>query len=262
MALFYFELAVNGQSKNLIQKYVLNREKRSDMQKSTQNNLAVKVSVAVYATRALVNKSLQILLENHGNQVAVAALAGSTDELLKQITQQKPGIILICVDDHDRDVMKVIPELSKISPDARIILLTGPNIFKSSAEARKLGAAGIVGLNQSVNVLIHAIEQVSQGKTWLEQKLVKKLFEENNEYTNGGQTDSSGDLLTKRELEVVTLIGVGMNNKQIAKKLFISETTVRHHLSSIYSKLNVNDRLGLVIHAYQNGILQVPDEIH
>lgn len=232
------------------------------MQKFTQDHLTSKVSVALFATHTLVNTSLQLLIENHVNQVAVLAHAISEDDLFKKVSQHKPNIVLLCVEDQGSKALELIPKIKKASPDTQVILLAGPNVLKSPSEAQKIGVVGVVGLNQGINVLMHAIEQVSQGKTWLSQKLVLKLFEKSSENNNGVQNNTSSDLLTKRELEVVSMIGEGMNNKQIAKKMFISETTVRHHLSSIYAKLNVNDRLNLVIHAYQNGILHVPNEVH
>jgi DNA-binding NarL/FixJ family response regulator len=65
--------------------------------------------------------------------------------------------------------------------------------------------------------------------------------------------------LTEREREVITLIAQGLKNKQIADRLFISQTTVTHHLSSIYSKLNVSDRLELVVYAFANKLAKLPE---
>jgi DNA-binding NarL/FixJ family response regulator len=64
--------------------------------------------------------------------------------------------------------------------------------------------------------------------------------------------------LTEREREVIKLVGEGLKNRQIAEKLFISDITVHHHLTSIYSKLDVADRMELLIYAYRNGLAQIP----
>jgi DNA-binding NarL/FixJ family response regulator len=64
--------------------------------------------------------------------------------------------------------------------------------------------------------------------------------------------------LTNRELEVITLVGEGLKNKQIADRLFISETTVTHHLSSVFSKLEVSDRLELIIYAFRHRLARMP----
>ena len=125
--------------------------------------------------------------------------------------------------------------------------------------ALKLGVTGIVSANRSPRVLIRAIKQVSEGGVWLNQKIIAQLLDNNNGLDNekakrnGFFKDND---LTSRELEVIEMIAQGMNNKDISNKLFISEATVRHHLSSIYSKLNVDDRLNLAIYAFQNGIAQ------
>ena len=64
--------------------------------------------------------------------------------------------------------------------------------------------------------------------------------------------------LTDREREVITLVGEGLKNKQIAERLFITETTVTHHLSSVFSKLDVSDRLELIIYAFRHGLAKMP----
>jgi DNA-binding NarL/FixJ family response regulator len=68
--------------------------------------------------------------------------------------------------------------------------------------------------------------------------------------------------LTEREREVIGLVGEGLKNKQIASRLFISETTVTHHLSSVFSKLEVSDRLELIIYAFRHGLAKMPGQTH
>jgi DNA-binding NarL/FixJ family response regulator len=112
-------------------------------------------------------------------------------------------------------------------------------------------------------MLVRAIRQVAEGGVWLNQKLIEQLIggTQNGHNGNGkanGFEDLKTDDLTNREREVVEMVGRGMNNREIAKRLFISEATVRHHLSSIYSKLHVADRLNLAIYAYREGIIEPP----
>jgi two-component system nitrate/nitrite response regulator NarL len=64
--------------------------------------------------------------------------------------------------------------------------------------------------------------------------------------------------LTEREREVIRLVGKGLKNKQIGEKLFISDVTVHHHLTSIYSKLEITDRMELLIYSYRNGLAEIP----
>ena len=193
----------------------------------------------------------------------VSELATGVTELNEKIKKTSPEIIIICLAENDQKVLEIIPKILKISPETKIILLTNPNVLKNPSEVEKAGVAGLVGMNQNISVLIRAIEEVSQGKNWLNQNFASKLFKKDGlNDSNGHQNSNDGELLTRREMEVLMMIGTGMNNKQIAKNMFISEATVRHHLSSIYDKMQVNDRLNLVIYAYQIGILEVPDEIY
>ena len=230
------------------------------MYKYAPNKSSAIIKVAVLASYALVNKSLQSLIEQSGNKFAVSSIATSGEELIEKVSKTKPDVVLLCLMDEDKETIELIPKIIEISPDTHVIVLTTPNGQQSPAEVLKRGAMGIVGMNQSANVLIRAIQQVSEGETWLSQKLISQLLgNQSNSKEETGVLPKS-DALTKRELEIISTIGLGMKNKDISKKLFISEATVRHHLSSIYSKLQVDDRLNLVIHAYQNGIIKLNNQ--
>ena len=158
--------------------------------------------------------------------------------------------------------INVIADLLRIAPDVKVVVLSGPNSNLDQPASVKLGVRGIVGTNQSVRVLVRAIQQVSEGDVWLNHKLVDQLLGEDSYSLNGNSNGHVKDRvhdLTNREIEIVELVGRGMNNKEIAKELTIGEATVRHHLSSVYSKLGVEDRLNLAIFAYQHGIVTPPE---
>jgi DNA-binding NarL/FixJ family response regulator len=119
-----------------------------------------------------------------------------------------------------------------------------------------LGARGLVFKQEASEVLIRAIKKVSSGKVWLEQPTANLLAD----LSSRPGTRTAPDMrkmatLTQREREVVMLVAGGLKNKQIAEKLFISEATVSHHLTSIFGKLGVADRLQLLICAYQHGVV-------
>ena len=149
-------------------------------------------------------------------------------------------------------------DLLEVAPNIKTVILSSPNNSLDQPSALKLGVTGIVGTNQNTRTLIRAIRQVSEGEIWLNHKVIAQLLDNSFNSTSNGKYKNKGllrgDDLTKRELEVITMIGLGLNNKEISKKLYIGEATVRHHLSSIYSKLNIKDRLNLAIYAYQQGI--------
>ena len=217
-----------------------------------------KTRVSVLATYALVRSSLQLLLESD-KELTIIDVAGTTSELIEKASHNKPDVVLICLMENEGKNINLIADLFKVAPKTKVIILSSPNSLLDQPSALKLGVTGIIGTNQSTRILIRAIKQVSEGEVWLNHKVIAQLLDKsfdltsNSKYKNKGLL--RGDDLTKRELEVITMIGLGLNNKEISKKLYIGEATVRHHLSSIYSKLHIEDRLNLAIYAHQQGII-------
>jgi DNA-binding NarL/FixJ family response regulator len=120
---------------------------------------------------------------------------------------------------------------------------------------------GMVKKEKAAEVLIAAIERVNDGEAWLDPSLMAGVLSEVTRAGKAAKTDPEAEKiasLTKREREVIVLIGEGIKNKEIAGRLFISETTVRHHLTSIYDKLEVADRVELLIYAFRHGLANPP----
>jgi two-component system, NarL family, response regulator DegU len=221
------------------------------------NNSRRKTKVSILATFNLVREGLQKLIEDDRN-LSVLDVVGTTSDLIGKVSRHAPDVVLICLTQNEGGNIEVITDLRRIVPQVKIVILSSPDSLLDQPAALKLGVTGIVGTNQSSRVLTRAINQVSEGEVWLNQKLIAKLLDGS---FNGsvGKSRNRGyfkDELTSRELEVVAMIGLGMNNKDIAKNLYISEATIRHHLSSIYGKLNVDDRLNLAIYAYRQRIVR------
>ncbi len=112
---------------------------------------------------------------------------------------------------------------------------------------------GVVLKEQASDVLLRAIEKVHAGEVWLERTMIAHVLGQMTRRRSHPQLspeEAKIATLTAREREVMALIGEGLKNSQIAQRLFISETTVRHHLTSTFGKIGVHDRLELVIYAY------------
>jgi DNA-binding NarL/FixJ family response regulator len=148
-----------------------------------------------------------------------------------------------------------------VAQEARILILTGVRDPDIHRRAVALGALGLVLKEKVATDLLQAIEKVCAGEAWLEPAQVASVLR--------GMTCTRGTqpldpeaakiaTLTEREREVITLVGQGLRNKPIAEHLYISETTVRHHLTAIFAKLEVTDRLELMIYAYRHGLASVP----
>lgn len=209
---------------------------------------------------ALVRDGLCLLFEEFPH-IEVVGQGGSSEEGLELASRLNPDIILLELNlDCELDT-EVIPELLEACNQAKILLLTGIDEAQIHNLAIQMGAMGVVHKSQTRGVLIKAIEKVHAGEVWIDRKMIASILTRITRTRLKKQNDPEAEkiaLLSGREREVVTLIGEGLKNKDIAERLTISETTVRHHLTSIYSKLQVSDRLELTIYAYQNGLAELP----
>lgn len=222
--------------------------------KFKKNGFSQKINVVLFTKYSLIHNCIGQLLESN-EEINVINIEFTSTGLLKSVSQTKPHIVLLCLMDEGDENIELIPKILKVSAKTRVIILADPSDLSDQTKALKLGASGIIGMNQNVRCLTRAIRQVYEGETWLSQKLIHQLI--NGSSVNGvKKTYNKIDDLTNRELDVIEKIAEGLKNKEISQKLFISEATVRHHLSSIYSKLHVDDRLNLVIYAFQNGLTE------
>jgi|ERR1051325_2348264 DNA-binding NarL/FixJ family response regulator len=205
----------------------------------------------------LVGAGLRMLIEDAG--LKVVGVARNRTEGLELASREQPDLVLLDLDLGGEDGLALLPELKDAAGKARVLILTGIRDAEAHRRAVKLGAMGVVQKDQAAEVLIKAIQKVSEGEVWLDRATMGNLLAEmTRKNSETGPDDARIKSLTDREQQVITLIAEGLKNKQIAERLFISETTVTHHLSSIFSKLAVSDRLELVIYAFAHDLARVP----
>lgn len=220
-------------------------------------NPKLKIRVLIISPFTITHESLRFLLESN-DDLSVVADQAVLEKPFKYNDHDKPHVALIYLKDEDTKTVERISELQRIVPDIKIVVVTNEKDYDNQTRAIQLGAVGIVRKEQNPRTLIEAVRQVHRGETWINQVLLNKII------SNGQQKkkdESNGfesleiESLTPREEDVVQMIGKGLKNKDIAKELYISEATVRHHLSSVYGKLGVADRLNLVIYACEKGLV-------
>lgn len=204
----------------------------------------------------VVRAGLRMLIDSEPG-MEVVALASNRKESLAAATKESPDLILLDLDLGGENALTFITELKETAKNARILVLTGLNDSSTHRRAIKLGAMGVVLKDQAAEVLINAIRKVHSGEVWIDRAMVGDVL---TEMVRGGQDPATLqiDSLTDRERQVIKLIAEGLRNKQIGERLYISETTVTHHLSSIFSKLGVSDRLELVIFAFGHNLARIP----
>jgi DNA-binding NarL/FixJ family response regulator len=200
-------------------------------------------------------------LIDHGNGITVVGDAGSRADALAVVQSEQPDIILLDLVLKGESGLDFIPDLIAAAEEAKVLILTGMRDPELHRRAVRLGAKGLVSKDASVDVLAKAIKKVYAGEVWLDRSMTAAVLDElSREDDSGhlGPEQTKIATLTDREREVICAVGEGLKNKQIGERLFISDVTVRHHLTSIYSKLAVSDRLELVIYAYRHDLAPIP----
>jgi two-component system, NarL family, nitrate/nitrite response regulator NarL len=214
------------------------------------------IRVLIVDDHALVRAALRMLIESHPG-VAVVGEAAGFDDALIATSQQQPDVVLLDLDLGGVNGVDLLPQLHTAAPKMHVVVLTGMRDVEMHRRAVRLGAAGLVLKEKAAEVLIQAITKVHAGEIWLDSMLVAGVLSEMTRPKFRQPTDPEAikiATLTAREREVIELVGEGLNSQMIADRLCISKATVRHHLTSIFAKLSVNDRLQLAIYAYRHGL--------
>jgi DNA-binding NarL/FixJ family response regulator len=215
------------------------------------------IRIMIVDDHAVIRAGLRMLIEQD-QTMNVVAMAGTRAEALRLTASEQPDIIILDLVLGDDDGLAFLPELCETSPKSRVLVLTGVQNPDSYRGAIRRGAMGIVLKEHAADVLLKAIKKVNEGQVWIDRSMMGEMIQEFSKSTSVDPEQAKIAALTDREREVIRLVGEGLKNKLIAKRLFISETTVTHHLSSVFSKLDVSDRLELTIYAFRHGLAKIP----
>jgi two-component system nitrate/nitrite response regulator NarL len=214
------------------------------------------IRIVIIDSHTLVRIGLRLIIEKHVG-LKVVGEAGKASEGLEIVASKKPDIILLKLDPSGSIGLEIIRKLTNASSCSRVILLARIDEAQVLIKAIQEGVMGIVLKTQTPEVFIKAIRKVHAGEVWIERSMIANLL---SGLTNGQRlikqdpVNESIAQLSPRERQVIQQIGKGLKNSQIAKQLCLSETTIRHHLTSIYVKLGVSDRLELLVFAHRNGL--------
>lgn len=177
--------------------------------------------------------------------------AADGGEAIKLVRQLGPDVLLLDLAMPRVPGLETLAELAKSKTPVRTILLTAQIERAQIVEALQLGARGIVLKESATELLMESIRVVMSGQYWVGRESVSDLVATLRQLMpRGGEEPSSRRYnLTPREMEVISAIVAGYTNKDIAQKFAISEQTVKHHLTNIFDKLGVSNRLELALFA-------------
>ena len=210
------------------------------------------ITIMIIDDHVVIRSGLRMLIE-HDQHMKVVAQAGSRTEALERAASTNPDVIILDLLLGDEDGLSFLPELCQASPNSRVLVLTGVQNPDAHRRAIRRGAMGIVLKEHAADKLLKAIMKVNEGEVWIERSMMGSMIQEFNKPAMVDPEVSKIESLTDREREVIALIGEGLKNKQVGERLFISETTVKTHVTHILQKLNLRDRVQAVVFAYRTG---------
>jgi len=218
------------------------------------------VRVFIVGSHRLSRAALRALVESRGGFEVIGEAASCADAI-KSLTPAAK-IVLIDLADPDTAPLRDLRRLLAAAPKARPIVITVPLYSAARTQIVRLGAMGLVTKDQSPDLLFTAIETVAhQHVAWIDRSTMTEVLRTMGEpQKDKPQPTELLAGLTRRERDIVNITLLGLKNRQVADRLFISETTVRHHLTSIFSKLGVRGRFELLRFAYQHGLAKLPEK--
>lgn len=193
---------------------------------------------------------LERLIESNSPKMSVVGTAENCEELFSKLPAAKPDVILLDLDLGGTNSLGCLEKL-KAWASARVLILTGSSDPAVHQHAVVLGARGVVHKQVAADLLLRAIEKVHQGEIWLDHNTLGRVM---TAMTIGNRKSAEGkalDLLTNKERQIVLAIAEEKSAriKVIAEKLYMSEHTLRNHLTTIYDKLDVTGRMELYLYA-------------
>jgi DNA-binding NarL/FixJ family response regulator len=210
------------------------------------------IRVLVADDQSMVRAGFRMLLSDEPD-IEVVAEASNGLEAVDKTARYSPTVVLMDIRMPELDGLEATRRILAAHASVRVLILTTFDLDEYIYEALRAGASGFVLKDDPPEQLLAAIRTVSAGEALLSPTVTKRVIQH---YTRTPRPTPPKELddLTERELEVLRLVARGMSNAEIGQELYISETTVKTHITHILQKLNLRDRVQAVVLAYQTGI--------
>jgi NarL family two-component system response regulator LiaR len=211
-----------------------------------------RIKVLIVDDHGIVRQGLRTYLDLL-DDIEIVGEAENGIEAVAQVETHRPDVVLMDLVMPEMDGIEATRQLSAISLETKVIVLTSFTEDDQVFPAIQAGAAGYLLKDVSPSDLASAIRAVHRGEAQLHPDITKKLM---GQFVSPAvEPTAAPDELTARELEVLRLVAQGMSNRQVAQALTISAKTVKTHVSHILSKLHLDDRTQAAIYAYKHGLM-------
>ena len=209
------------------------------------------INVMIADDHSMVREGIKALLELDGD-IKVIEEAVDGNDCLDKLKKVKPDVLDINM--PNLNGIDVLKNIRSHKMNVKVLVLTVHNEVEYLMKAIDIGVEGYILKDSESSELKNAIYEICKGESYIQPNLIPLL--------NAKKIEKSEDSdkiheLTKRELEVLTLLAVGMYNKEIAEKLDISERTVKNHISNLFKKIGVTDRTQAAVFAIRNNLIRI-----
>jgi len=215
------------------------------------------VRVLVVDDQELFRRGLIMLL---GGDTDIEVVGEASDGITatELAVKTAPDVILLDVRMPRRTGVEACRGIKEAVPSAKIIMLTVSDEEADLYESVKNGASGYLLKDSSIEEVAQAIRVVNEGQSLISPSMAVKLIDEFKQMSKPEREQGPALRLTDRELEVLRLVAKGLNNREVAKELFISENTVKNHVRNILEKLQLHSRMEAVMYAMREKLLDLP----
>jgi DNA-binding NarL/FixJ family response regulator len=215
------------------------------------------IRVLVADDQSMVRAGLRMLLAGEPD-IDVVAEAGNGREAIAQAARFSPHVVLMDIRMPELDGLEATRRILGSDGSARVLVLTTFNLDEYVYEALRAGASGFVLKDDPPEQLISAVRTIAKGDALLSPAVTRRVIHEFTRLHRQPPPTAIDDL-TARELDVFRLITQGLSNAEIGRELFISDTTVKTHVTRLLQKLDLRDRAQAIVLAYQTGLFEVTD---
>jgi DNA-binding NarL/FixJ family response regulator len=210
------------------------------------------IRVLVADDQSMVRAGFRLLLASH-EDIEVVAEASDGREAVEKAARFNPSVVLMDIRMPEMDGLEATRRILAADPAARILILTTFDLDEYVYEALRSGASGFVLKDDPPEQLLAAIRTVAAGDALLSPAITKQVIRQFAR-TARPERPAQLDELTERELDVFRLIARGLSNAEIGQELYISDTTVKTHITHILQKLDLRDRVQAVVLAHETGL--------
>ncbi|MDL2285459.1 response regulator transcription factor [Desulfovibrio sp. OttesenSCG-928-F07] len=208
------------------------------------------LTLVVADDHTVVRKGLQAIFEITGG-IKVHASVGTGFEAVAAAKLYQPKVVLLDLLMPDQPATVTIEQIKNVSPNSQVVILTSHEGEDYIAQVLQAGALSYILKDIAPEELIEVLHKAASGESMLNARVAKEFVT-----TLSTATKALHNSLTEREWEVLRFIALGLSNSQIAEKMYISEPTVKSHVSSILAKLYLTDRTKVAVYAWEKGLVK------